>query len=275
MRIQPARGVDRSLVSLIGEGNRVQFPFFFHFRRRDFAISGHKTADCERGHCRPIDSGRQEEKNGEAGYSEPFYVVYGGKVKNAGKMLVIGMIGFLSAGLLLSGCKSAPELTKANALALIQAKYDQTPAAGVAIAVDVQGLKDGVTAKYWEKATVYPNRIWGDFKVTADGMKVLKLSDGGSILKWRPDHDPDPNYAVVVTSMATSHLKAQDVQDPQDEVLPGAATAKGADFNEVVNLDSLPAPLVKIAHNAINKLVNKRHADFAFENGAWVLHSIE
>ena len=196
-------------------------------------------------------------------------------MKNAGKMLVIGMLGFLSAGLLLSGCKSAPELTKANALALIQAKYDQTPAAGVAIAVDVQGLKDGVTANYWKKATVYPNRIWGDFSLTPDGKKVLKLSSGGDTLQWRPDHDPDPNYAVVVTSVATSHFKAQDVQDPQDEALPGVSTAKGADFNEVVNLDSLPAPLVKIAHNAINKLVTKRHADFSFENGAWVLHSIE
>jgi hypothetical protein len=198
-----------------------------------------------------------------------FYAVYGGNVKNAGKMLVIGMLG------LLSGCKSAPELTKANALALIQAKYEQSPAAGVAIAVDVQGLKDGVAANYWKKATVYPNRIWGDFSLTPEGKKAVKLSSGGDTLQWRPDHDPDPNYAVVVTSVATSHLKAQDVQDAQDEVLSGAATAKGADFNEVVNLDSLPAPLAKIAHNAINKLVTKRHADFAFENGAWVLHSIE
>lgn len=196
-------------------------------------------------------------------------------MKNAGKVLLIGMLGFLSAGLLLSGCKSTPELTKANALALIQAKYDKDPAAGVAIAVDVNGLKDGVAAKYWEKATVYANRIWGDFKLTADGKKVLKLSDGSDVLKWRPDHDPEPNYSVVVTSVATTHPKAQDVQEPQDEVLPGVDAAKGADFSEVVNLDGLPAPLAKIAHNAVNKLVNKRHADFAYVNGAWTLHSIE
>jgi hypothetical protein len=190
-------------------------------------------------------------------------------------MLVLGMLGFLSAGLLLSGCKSAPELTQANALALIQAKYDQTPAAGVAIAVDVQGLKDGIQAKYFDKTTVYANRIWGDFKLTADGKKVLKLADGGDVLKWRPDKDPDPNYAVVVTSIATTHPKVQEVQEPQDEVLPGVSTAKGADFNEVVNLDGLPAPLARIAQNAVNKLVTKRHADFAFENGAWKLHSVE
>ncbi len=189
-------------------------------------------------------------------------------------MVLIGMLGFLGAGLV-SGCKSAPQLTKANALALIQAKYDKDPAAGVAIAVDVNGLKDGVAAKYWEKATVYANRIWGDFSLTPEGKNVLTLSNGGDILQWRPDHDPDPNYAVVVTSVAKNHLKAQDIQDLQEEVLPGVATAKGADFNEVVNLDGLPAPLAKIASNAINKLVNKRHADFAYENGAWVLHSIE
>jgi hypothetical protein len=190
-------------------------------------------------------------------------------------MLVLGMMGFLGVGMLLSGCKSAPELTKANALALIQAKYDQTPAAGTPIAVDVQGLKDGVTAKYWEKATVYANRIWGDFTLSAEGKKLITLSDGGNILKWRPDHDPEPSYAVVVTTVATSHLKAQNVQDAQDEVLPGVDTAKGADFSEAQNLDGVPAPLVKIAHNAINKLTNKRHADFAFVNGAWTLHSIE
>jgi hypothetical protein len=196
-------------------------------------------------------------------------------VKNAGKIVVFGVLGFLGAGLLLSGCKSAPELTKANALALIQAKYDKDAAAGVPVAVDVQGLKDGVQAKYWEKATVYPNRIWGDFSLTADGKKVLKLSDGGNILKWRPESDPEPGYAVVVTTVATSHLKAQDLLDVQDEVLPGVDTAKGADFTEAQNLEGLPAPLVKIAHNPINKLTTKRHADFAFENGAWVLHSIE
>ena len=193
-------------------------------------------------------------------------------MKNAGKMLVLGMLGL---GMLLSGCKPAPELTKANAQALIQAKYDKAPAAGVAIAVDVHGLKDAVAAKYLEKATVYANRIWGDFKVTAEGKKVFKLSDGSDVLKWRPDHDPDPNYAVVVTSIAANHLKAQDVQEPQDEALPGVSTAKGADFNEVVNLDGLPAPLAKIASNAVNKLVTKRHADFAYENGAWTLHSVE
>ena len=115
-------------------------------------------------------------------------------------MLVLGMLGFLSAGMLLSGCKSAPELTKANALALIQAKYDQTPAAGVAIAVDVHGLKDGVQAKYWEKATVYANRIWGDFKLTPDGKKVLQRisrETGGTFFEVSKKQPIDKIYERV------------------------------------------------------------------------------
>jgi hypothetical protein len=190
-------------------------------------------------------------------------------------MLVLGMLGFLSAGILLSGCKTAPELTKANALALIQANYDSKPAAGIPIAVDVLGLKDGVSAKYWDRTKVYANWYQGEFSLSAEGKKVIKLPDGGDKIMWRPDRDPDPNYSAVITTVATNHLKAQDVQDVQDEVLPGVDTAKGADFTEAQNLEGLPAPLVKIAHNAINKLSTKRHADFAYENGAWKLHSIE
>ena len=196
-------------------------------------------------------------------------------MKNAGKMLVLGIVGILSAGMLLSGCKTAPELTKANALALIQASYDSKPAAGIPIAVDVMGLKDGVSAKYWDRATVYPNRFWGDFPLSAEGKKVLKLADGGDKIKWRPEHDPDPTYSVIVTTVVANHLKAQDVQGVQDEVLPGVDTAKGADFTEAQNLEGVPTPLAKMAHNAINKLSTKRHADFAYENGAWKLHSIE
>lgn len=196
-------------------------------------------------------------------------------MKNVGKMLVLGMVGFLCAGLLLSGCKQAPELTKANALALIQAKYDQMPAAGIAIAVDEKGLKDGVAAKYWDRSRAYPNRFWGDFPLTADGKKVLKLADGSDTIKWRPENASDKNYSVVVTSVVANHLKVQDLQDAQDEVLPGVDTAKGVDFIESQNLDGLPSALQGIASNPVNKLTTKRHADFAFENGAWKLHSIE
>jgi hypothetical protein len=204
-----------------------------------------------------------------------FIAVLGGKVKNAGKVFILGTLGFLGAGLLLSGCKSAPELTQANAQALIQAKYDETPAVGANIAVDQLGLGEGVSAKYWERGVLYPNRYWADFKLTPEGKKVLKLSNGGDVLQWRPENAEDKRYSVVVVTVAANHLKAQDLKDVQDETVPGVSTAKGVSFSEVVNLDGVPGPLAGIAHNPGNKLSTKRQADFSFENGAWKLHSIE
>jgi hypothetical protein len=196
-------------------------------------------------------------------------------VKNAGKMLVLGMLGFLGAGLLLSGCKSAPELTQANALALIQAKYDQTPPVGYSITVGDLGMGEGVVAGYWVPTKKYPNGYWGDFTLTPNGKKVITLAGGGDVIQWRPDTAKDPRYAVVMITVAANHFKAHDISDIQDETLPGVSTAKGASFTESVNLDGVPAPLQGIAHNPGNKLSVKRQADFAFEDGAWKLHSIE
>jgi hypothetical protein len=199
----------------------------------------------------------------------------GGKVKNAGKMLVLGTLGFLGAGLLLSGCKSAPELTQANAQALIQAKYDQAPAAGADIIVDELGLGQGVAANYWARTKVYPNRFWADFTLAPEGKKALKLQNGGDVIQWRPESADAKHYSVIVVTVAANHLKVRDLKDVQDETVPGVATAKGVGFNEAVNLDGVPGALENIAHNPGNQLSVKRQADFSFENGAWVLHSIE
>lgn len=196
-------------------------------------------------------------------------------MKNPRNLLLFGVAALLSAGVVLTGCKSAPELTQANALALIQAKYDQTPAVGASIAVNKQGVGQGITAKYWELVRVYPNRYWADYKLTDDGKKALKLLAGGDTIQWRPDSATDANYSVVVVSLAANHLKAKDIQDIQDETLPGVTTAKGGTFSEVMNLDGVPDALQNIAHNPGNKLSAKRQADFSLENGAWVLHSIE
>jgi hypothetical protein len=73
----------------------------------------------------------------------------------------LGRWHFLGAGLLLTGCKTAPELTQANAQALIQAKYDQTPAVGANIAVSELGLAQGVTAKYWARTTDLSQQVLG------------------------------------------------------------------------------------------------------------------
>jgi len=193
----------------------------------------------------------------------------GGKVKNALNLRTFAVVAFLGTGLLLSGCKSAPDLTQANALAMIQAKYDQTPPVGVNIMVNNQGMLDGIAAKYWTRTTVYPNKIWADFTLTADGKKAVKLSSGGDVIQWRPETADDKQYALVVTTVAANHLKAHDLAAIQDD--PGG---KGVSFTESVDLTGVPAPLQNIAHNPGNRLSTKRQAEFVLADGAWKLQSI-
>jgi hypothetical protein len=195
-------------------------------------------------------------------------------MKNLGQVRFVGVLAFslasLSvAGLLVAGCKSAPDLTAADAQALIQAKYDQTPAVGANILVDDLGMRMGATDKYWNRTIIYPNKFWADFKLTDESKKALKLQNGGDVIQWRPESTDDKNYSIIVVSVAANHLKARDVKDPQDDV-----GGKGVSFTESVNLDGVPGPLQDIAHNPGNKLSHKRQAEFALDGGAWKLVSI-
>lgn len=183
----------------------------------------------------------------------------------------LGAAALLGVGLLAAGCKSAPELTAANALALIQAKYDQTPAVGANITVSDQGMIQGATAKYWERTLVYPNKFWADFKLTPDGKKALKLPDGSDTIKWRPETAEDKSFSVIVTTVAANHLKAHDAKDPQDDT----GGTKSVVYTEGVSLDGVPAPLQEIAHNPGNKLSSKKTATFVLDGGAWKLQSIQ
>lgn len=193
-----------------------------------------------------------------------------GFLKNALKWTMWVGIGSLGAGLLATGCKSAPDFTAANAQALIQAKYDQDAPAGVSVRVDDTGMRQGVAAKYWDRSKSYPVKWWADFKLSADGAKVIKLPGGGDTIQWRPDNADDKNYAVTVVTAAANHLKARDVQDPQSD----SDTSRTVQFNESVSLDGVPAPLAEIAHDAGNRLSTKRTATFSLANGAWKLDSI-
>jgi hypothetical protein len=196
-------------------------------------------------------------------------------MKIAGKLQALGALAILGAGMTLTGCKSAPELTAANAQALIQASYDQTAPVGASITVDDLGMRQGIAAKYWTRTKEYPNRFWADFALTDDGKKVAKLPSGGDVIQWRPDNATDTHYSIIVVTTVANHLKAHDINNIQDEVVPGVDTAMGAAYTEGVNLDGVPGPLQDIAHNPGNKLSTKRHADFSLEDGAWKLHSIE
>jgi len=193
------------------------------------------------------------------------------KVLNFKALAVLAFAGAgLTLGLGLSGCKSAPELTAAQAQALIQARYDQTAPVGVNIAVDDLGMRMGATDKYWERTTIYPNKFWADFKLTPDGKKAIKLVDGSDVIKWRPESANDKNYTLVVVTTAANHLKARVEKDPQDEV----GGTKSVLFTESVNLDGVPGPLQDIAHNPGNRLSGKKTATFALDGGVWKLIGI-
>jgi hypothetical protein len=179
------------------------------------------------------------------------------------------MLTFLGAGLLLSGCKSAPELTAAQAQALIQAKYDQMPAAGAEILVDLAGMGRGATAKYWTRTKLYPNNYWADFTLNPEGKKVLKLKNGGDLIQWHPLNAGDKDYAIEVVTLAAAPLKAHDVSDPQDEV----GGTKSASYVETVSLDGVPNDLKVMADGPGNRLSSRHVATFALDGSAWKLQS--
>ena len=191
-------------------------------------------------------------------------------MNNAVKMTAWAGMAFLGAGLVLTGCKSTPDLSAADAQKMIQAKYDADPAVPVTIHVDDLGMRQGVTAKYWDRSKAYPIKWWADFKLSDAGKKAVKLANGGDTIEWHPDSADDKNYAVEVQSVATSHLKARDVADPQNE---GDGT-KSVTFNEAASLDELPAPLQDIARDPGNKLATKRTATFVLDNGVWKLQGV-
>jgi len=187
----------------------------------------------------------------------------------------LGVLFLGCSALLVTSCKSAPDLTTTQALALVQAKYDQTAPVGTNILVNDAGMRAGATAKLWDRTKVYPNKLWADFKLTAEGKKVVVLPGGGDLIEWRPTSLDDSNYTIVVTTVAANHLRAHDMGGLEDEMMAGSGAAKEGKYTEGVNLTGVPQLLQDIAHNPGNRLSSKKQADFALENGAWVLKSIE
>jgi hypothetical protein len=189
-------------------------------------------------------------------------------------MKALGASALLVAGMVLTGCKSAPELTETQAVSLIQAKYNQTPPAAITLVVDDLGMRQGATGKLWDRTKVYPNKFWADFKLTDEGKKAVKLANGGDVVEWRPASAQDTNYSITMSIVPTSHLQAHNLQNLQDEMIDGVAIAKGAEYSEVVDLTGLPDAIQQIGSNSANRLSARRHADFALENGTWTLHAI-
>ncbi len=200
-----------------------------------------------------------------------FARVQGGNVKIAMIMKRTAALVFLGAGLMVAGCKSNPPLTPSEALTQIQAKYDSTSPQPVTITLGNAGMAQGVLDKYWVETKRYPNGYWGDFTLTPDGKKVVKLADGGDLIQWRPDSPADKQFTVNITTLVSNHLKALDVNNIQSDGTGGMT----AQYTEAVNLDGLPGPLQDIAHEPGNQLTTQRTADFTYGNGKWALQSIE
>ncbi|MGA3034992.1 MAG: hypothetical protein ABSD70_17030 [Terracidiphilus sp.] len=190
-------------------------------------------------------------------------------MRNTVKLQALAALVVFALGWFLAGCKPAPELTSDQAKTLIQAKYDQDPGLAFNVSVDDRGMQQGVAAKYWAGTKRFPNGYWGDFKLTDDGKKVVKLPGGGDVIQWRPEGPADPHYVVVVVPLALSHLKTRSVGDVET-----IADTRTVSFMEDVDLTGLPQPLQNIAHNPVNKLSTQRLATFVLTNGAWTLKSI-
>jgi len=198
-------------------------------------------------------------------------VGYALKAQSGSVLPFFAALGALAAGSLLAGCKSAPPLTREQALSIIQAKYDSMPPAPANISVNDLGMQEGVAAGYWVGLKRYPNGYWGDFRLTPEGRKVVKLIDGGDLIQWRPEQPRDPKYAIAMQTTAVNHLKARDIRDIED----AGSGAKTVTYTEDVVLAGVPEPLQGIAHNPGNRLSTERTAFFTLKDGSWALQSIE
>ncbi|HTW60935.1 MAG TPA: hypothetical protein VMD55_03950 [Terracidiphilus sp.] len=183
---------------------------------------------------------------------------------------VMGTVVLLSASWWLVGCKSAPQLTQAEAQAMIQTKYAQNPAAPLEITLENQGMTQGVLAKYWVETKRYPNGYWADFTLTPDGKKLVKLTATGDVIQWRPESPTDPRFSAVVETLANVPHKISNVGDVQT-----VGDTRVVQFNDEVDLSGLPQPLQGIAQTDGNTLSTTRQATFVLTNGAWTLQSIE
>lgn len=191
-------------------------------------------------------------------------------MRKIAKFQALAALVFLGAAGLVTGCKSAPELTQDQAKTMIQARYDGQAGTVFNIAVNDRGMQQGVHDGYWAGLKRYPNGYWADFKLTPEGTKVVKLPNGGDTIQWRPESPNSPNYTVVVVPLVPCKLKARSIGAVQT-----LADNRTVAYTEDVDLSSLPSGLQSIAENPGNEISTQRVATFTLTNGAWTLQSIE
>lgn len=192
-------------------------------------------------------------------------------MKKVVKLHALMSVAILGVGMMVAGCKSAPELTQDKAMSMIQAHYDAAAPSGFEIRVNNNGMVQGATAKYWQRTTIYPNKYWADFKLTDQGKKLVKLSSGTDTIQWRPSSPTDSDFGIIVTTQVANHRKARDIKDIQDI----GSNTKTVVFTEGVDLGGLPDTLVSMAHTPGNQLTTTRTATFILDNGDWKLQSVD
>lgn len=186
------------------------------------------------------------------------------------KVQVSGAMVLLVAGLWMGGCKSAPPLTQDQAKAMIQAKYDQTPPAPLDITLETQGMTQGILSKYWVETKRYPNGYWGDFTLTPDGKKLVKLTTTGDVIQWRPESPTDPRFSVVIETLSNVPHKISNVGDAQT-----TGDTSIVQFTDYLDLSALPQPMQGVIQTPGNTLSSSRQATFSLANGTWALQSIQ
>jgi len=192
-------------------------------------------------------------------------------VKNVVKLHALMSVAILGVGMIVAGCKSAPELPKDKALSMIQEHYNAAAPSGFEIRINNDSMVQGAAAKLWQRTTIYPNKYWADFKLTDQGKKLVKLSSGTDVIQWRPSSPTDPDFGIIVTTLAANHRKARDLKDIQDV---GSKT-KTVEFTEGVDLSGMPDSLVAMAHTPGNQLSTTRTATFVLDNNDWKLQSVD
>ena len=106
----------------------------------------------------------------------------------------------------------------------------------------------------------------------------MTLPGGGDVIEWRPANQDDTRHhpVVVLTVVANHSAGARHGRPAGRDALPGSGTAQAGEVHRGRESDwACRRCSQDIAHNPGNKLSTKKQADFALENGTWLLKSIE
>jgi hypothetical protein len=74
---------------------------------------------------------------------------------------------------------------------------------------------DSGVAECWVETKRYTNERWVGFTPTPEGKKLVKLTNGGGVIQWRP---AAKTFSAIVTTLTANPLEARDTGPIQDGV---------------------------------------------------------